>query len=185
MGNAYFLDYYVNVTDAANTVRIGSNKQIKFGPYIDAISQTELSLYGDAELTIVGSGFSSADFTGDIIFKNTADREFNCISKSVEYTEIVCQLDRIVSDITAEDYQLFAWLETAPAVKDLTEKGLLLSARQYNLYTTVDMTDAATPKITSTSPDSVNAEGETLTVQGTVRNHIILIYDPGKVKFYS
>ena len=151
MGNVYYYDYSVHPNNT-ELVYLDVAFDISFGAYVDSTSLTEMSKFGDVELTLTGNGFVSEKEV-NVFFLNAQRRSFSCKKSTVTYTSLTCKLERIVSGETGEDFQL---------------DGYVGYVGRADIFGTFDFTDAATPKVESINPTSVSTADQVVTVTGSV-----------------
>ena len=154
MGNVYYYDYSVH-PNYTTLVYLDTAFQIAFGPYVDSLSPSEFSKFGDVDMIITGKGFVSESEVR-VYFQNDLKRAFYCDVTAVTYTSISCRLPRIVSHKTEADYDMSGYIQV------ITSNALPF------IFGTFSFTDAGTPKVDSITPTSISSAGQTLSIDGTV-----------------
>ena len=159
MGNAYMFDFETSADEnnLITEVSIGQIRNINFGSVANNISPTEVSRFGDAVITIDGFGFGAVEPIA-VNMASDAGRLFSCSIQTISYTQIVCKVERIVSDLTISDFDLNLYIETVGGNGDVAEvfwNGL------------ISFKDSKTPKIDNAEPATISTSGETLTLTGS------------------
>ena len=162
MGYAYLFDFETTA-DADNIITdiaINKKRNINFGAVVSSITPSEISRYGDALITIDGIGFGSVELLA-VSLVSDAGRVFACNIETQTYEKITCHIERIVSDMTINDFNLNLYIETVGGNGDVAE--VFWNGE-------ISFMDSRTPKVDSSSPSKIAVSGETLTLTGSNLN---------------